>query len=377
MVGQAVDELRHPGELGGVVERPVEDALVVGHPGPDLPGPVGHRRQELVVHAVRHQDAGSGGAVLPGVEVATQRDALGGGPEVGVVEDEDGCVAAELEVDPLQVRCRRLGDLGPGADRAGDGDHLGDRVRHQHPSGVPVTADDVEDTGREELLAQLGEHRGGRGRGVARLEDDGVAGGQRGGDLPHHHRQRVVPGSDLADHPDGLPPDERGVVAEVLPRRLALEHPGGAGEEPQVVDRDRHLLGARDVQRFAGVAALGLDELLGPRLQRVGDAEEREGPLLRGGVAPALEGALRRGAGAVEVLAARQRRLRVDPAGGRVHDVIGPAADRSLHLSVHDVAQLAAHGATLSHRCRTGAADPSVRGAARAPSRQWRMRCTM
>ena len=53
------------------------------------------------------EDAGGGRAVLAGVEVAGDRDALDGGLDVGVVEDHDRRLAAELEVHPLDLRARR------------------------------------------------------------------------------------------------------------------------------------------------------------------------------------------------------------------------------------------------------------------------------
>ena len=43
------------------------------------------------------------GAVLAGVEVAGDRDRLGRRRHIGVVEDDDGRLAAELEVHPLEV----------------------------------------------------------------------------------------------------------------------------------------------------------------------------------------------------------------------------------------------------------------------------------
>ncbi len=78
--------------------------------------------------------------------------------DVGVVEDDHRRLAAQLEVDPLEVGLAAdVGDLHAGAHRAGDGDHLRDRVLHERAPGVAVTGDHVEDTRRQELLAQLGE----------------------------------------------------------------------------------------------------------------------------------------------------------------------------------------------------------------------------
>ena len=206
-------------------------------------------------------------------------------------------------------------------------------------TGVAVTGDHVEHARGQELRGQLGEQRRGRRRGVAGLEDDAVARGQRRRDLPHHHHQRVVPRGHLADDADRLPAYERGVVLEVLPRRLALEHPGGAGEEADLVDRRRQLLVDGEPDRLAGVAGLDVDELARALLQRVGDLEQRQLALGRGGVAPGLERLVRGPVGAVDVLGARLGGRRVHLPGGRVDDVVG-LPRRAVHqLAVDDVAE--------------------------------------
>ena len=75
--------------------------------------------------------------------------------DVRVVEDDHRRLAAELEVDALEVGGRRSGDLHPGPHRAGDRDHLRGLVLHQAAAGVAVAADDVEHARRQELLGQI------------------------------------------------------------------------------------------------------------------------------------------------------------------------------------------------------------------------------
>ena len=75
-----------------------------GHARGRATGLLGQRGDEVVVDAGAGEHAGRGGAVLAGVEVAGDGDALGGGFDVGVVEHDDRRLAAELEVDPLEVR---------------------------------------------------------------------------------------------------------------------------------------------------------------------------------------------------------------------------------------------------------------------------------
>ena len=91
---------------------------------------------------------------------------------------------------------------------------------------------------------------------LARLEHEGVAGGQAGRDLPGHLEQRVVPRRDQRAHADRLvhdPADHVGVAG--------VDHPAGVlGGDPAVVAEDRdhvvHVVVALD-QPLAGVEGLG------------------------------------------------------------------------------------------------------------------------
>ena len=58
----------------------------------------------------------------PGVPVAGDLDPLGDRGRVGVVEDDDRRLAAELEVDALQGLGRHAGDRLPRVDVAGQRD---------------------------------------------------------------------------------------------------------------------------------------------------------------------------------------------------------------------------------------------------------------
>ena len=117
------------------------------------------------------------------------------------------------------------------------------------------------------------QHRRG-GRRVGRLDHEAVAGGEGRRDLPDRHHQRVVPGRHLGDDADRLAADVRRVAGQVLTGGLAFEHSGGTGEEADLVDRRRQLLGVGEPERLAGVLALDLDELVGALLHRVGELEQ-------------------------------------------------------------------------------------------------------
>jgi hypothetical protein len=135
------------------------------------------------------------------------------------------------------------------------------------------------------------------------------------------------------------------VALQVLTGRAALEHPGGAGEEPHLVDGGRQLFARGQRAGLAGVLALDVDELVGPRLHGVGELQQRALPLRRRGVAPVLE--RRRGGphGAVDIGRAGHRRGREDLAGGGVNEVGVAAIGGRDCLPVDEVVQ----GALLSH----------------------------
>jgi hypothetical protein len=108
------------------------------------------------------------------------------------------------------------------------------------------------------------------------------------------------------------------VPGHVLPGRPALQHARRPGEEADLVDRGRDLLGGRQRARLAGVADLQVDQLVRARLDRVGDAQQREAALGRGRVPPALERGRGGLTGGVDVRRPGQRRLGEDLAGDRV-----------------------------------------------------------
>ncbi len=161
----------------------------------------------------------------------------------------------------------------------------------------------------------------GRQRGSGRrLEDDRVARREGRTDLPAGHHDRVVPRRDRGDHADRLTADHRGQAGRVLVDGLAFHHPGATGEEPQVVDDDGDLVD-RGADRLAGVLRLEATELVGARLDPVGELEQHEAALGRGGVLPRLERGRRGVGGPIHVLRVRRLDPGDDRAVGRVLDV--------------------------------------------------------
>jgi hypothetical protein len=209
------------------------------------------------VNRLLEEQPGAGRAHLAFVVEDPGHGAADRGVHIGVGEHDVRRLAAQLEGQPLQraggLAHDRLADLGG----TGEGDLVHARIVHQRHADLAAGAgDDVEDALRQpRLLAQLGELERGQRRLRGRLQHHGVAGGQRGGDLPRREQEGEVPGHDCADHADRLPQREReGVVPQR--QRLAVDLAGPAAEVPEHLGRERDLDLAGIEQRLAGAQAL-------------------------------------------------------------------------------------------------------------------------
>ena len=209
---------------------------------------------ERVVDAVLHEQAVGGDADLAGVAELAQDGAGDGLVEVGVVEDEERRVAAELERELHDLAgALRHQDLADGR-RSREGELAHDRVARQlaadHGRVLGIAGHDLEDArGDPRAVGELGQGERRERRLLGRLAHDRVAGRERGRDLAGDHRRGEVPGRDAAADPDRL-----------------LEH-----DDPRVgrLGRDRVAVDAlallpHPLQESGGVADLGIR--LGQRL---------------------------------------------------------------------------------------------------------------
>ena len=186
---------------------------------------------------------------------------------------------------------------------------------------APRTDDDVQhalgDSRRESEALEL-ERRERREAGG--LQDDGVAGGQRGTKLPRGDRDREVPGDDQRDHPERLA--ERHVDAAGDRDGAAEEALGGAGVVVEDVD-DHDDLAARIADRLADVARLESRQLVRVVGHGRGEAAQELCPVARCHGAPRRKRRLGPGDGTVGILDARFGHLGEHPFGGRFDDLHG------------------------------------------------------
>ena len=264
-------------------------------------------------------------------------DALDRSGDVGVVEHDHGSLATKFEMQPLEAVRGRFGNFHPRPNGTGDAHHGRGVVNHHRPTRVTITVDHVEDTRRQELGGDLGHEGCGRGRGVARLEHDGVAGGEGRSELPHSHHHRIVPRRDLGADPDRFAPDEAGHPAHVLGSCLALEMSGGSCEEADLIHHRRDLFTASERNRLAGVGHLARNQLLGAGLDGIGDPEQCERSLRWRRFLPFLERAGRSPHCPVDIGRTRQRRLGILLARGRVDDGRRPTVGRFDVFTVDEV----------------------------------------
>src|SRR5262249_22073252 len=148
------------------------------------------------------------GADLSGVGELGLRGPAGGLYGIGVGADDHRGVAAQFHQrrlhDPAGLGGEQLADR----DRAGEG-HQADHGRGDEMGGDlrGRAQDEVEDTGRQPRVGVAADQCGGGGGGLlGRLDDEGAAGGERGGDLPVGPAHGEVPRDEGGDGADGLTP---------------------------------------------------------------------------------------------------------------------------------------------------------------------------
>ena len=116
--------------------------------------------------------------------------------------------------------------------------------------------------GKPDLQRDLAERQRGQRRLARRLEDDGVAAGQRRRDLPRREQQREVPRHDRGDDADRLA-QRVGEVVALDRNRLARHLVGPAGEVLEALGRGRDLDVPRFADRLAVVQRLEPRDLVG------------------------------------------------------------------------------------------------------------------
>ncbi len=179
--------------------------------------------------ALLHDQARAGAAHLALIEPDGIDDAFDGAIEIGIVEDDEGRLAAELEGERLAGTRRLVADEAAHFGRTGEGDLVDTFVRHQGGSGFAGTGDDIDDARRQaHLAAEFGEEKRCERRIFGGLQDHRIAERDSRRDLPGQHEEREIPRHDLADDADGIEPGEFRLL-ESRPAGMVIEMAGGEG----------------------------------------------------------------------------------------------------------------------------------------------------
>ena len=193
---RVVDQLGDLGALRLVDQRPDLDAVL--GPAPDLQRAdlrgqlVGERLGDRLVHV----EAVGARARLAAVAHLGQQRALDRGIQIGVLEDQERRVAAQLHRDLEHLLGRLLDQLLADRRRARERHLAHARVLDQRRHDLPRRrgGDDVQHAVRQPgLLEDLRQREHRQRRLLGRLDHAGAAGRQRGPDLARAHRQREVP----------------------------------------------------------------------------------------------------------------------------------------------------------------------------------------
>ncbi len=281
--------------------------------------------------------------------------ALHGFAEIGVGEDQEGSVAAQLQDQSLH----RLGSLA--RDQAadlrgageGEGAHLGVGAKRR-ADRLRRAGHDVEETGGQaRALGQLGQRQGGEGRLGRGVDHGRAARGQRGGSLAGDHGRGEVPGRDERGHAQRLALQGHLRIGQVAGDALDVQALGLLGVEEKegggVVD-----LAARLGQRLAllqhhqeGEVLLGREHLGMPGV-------EQARALLRQGRAPGGEGLVGGLDGARRLIRAHCRDVAQKAAVGGVGDRQALAVVGGLPLAV-DIGQFAPKAGVFKQAGSVGA----------------------
>ena len=214
--------------------------------------------------------------------------------DVGVVQDHQRRLAAQLQHRGLQVLRASLRDDAPHLGRAGEVDAPHRRVRHHrldHGAGIGRRVGDVVDHARRKarILEGFDDQLVGARAVLAALQDHGVAARQRRGDRAHRQDDGRVPGRDAQHHAGRLANAHGQRARHVRGNHLAADL---RGQRRRLADHagGQHHVEAGPHAGGAGLGRHGFDELRHLGLQLVGGLEQQHAALAGAGLAPGLEG---------------------------------------------------------------------------------------
>ena len=189
----------------GVDDGPDIDTFVQGVAKAQPVHPAFQLGVKAVGDALLHQQTAACAADLTLIEPDGIDKALDGAVQIGVVKHDIGRFAAQFQGQRLAGACGGFPDLAAHRRRSGKGDLVHIAMGDQGGPGIAVACNDVQHAlGQPGLARQFGEQQGGQRRVFGGFQDNGIASGQGGGNLPRQHQQRKVPRDHRAANPQRL-----------------------------------------------------------------------------------------------------------------------------------------------------------------------------
>ena len=332
----------------------------------DLIGALYQGVDEFIVQGLFHDDAGSCGADLAGVEEGAIEGVVHGDVEVGIGEDDVRVLATELERGALDGLSRILGDDLAGDQAAGEGDHVHVRVLGQRVAAVSASAgDEVAHAVRQAAFLEGGHEQHGGVRGELRLlEDEGIAGSQGRADLPGDLQQRVVPRGNQSADANGLGVDARAQVG-ILRVDYAAGLVLGQGAEVLEGVGDVIHIAQGFLVALAGIGGFGLSEKLLVLTDEIGHVDDELAAFGGRGIGPlaVIKGFTGNLDGALGVLVGCLGDEADGGAIGRANDGAGFAALGGFPLTVDKQGLWGAVGMYDLQQLGLGGVEQSVLGA--------------
>jgi hypothetical protein len=249
-----IEEATNTLELHLVLDGAQEDTALVPLTVLQGLGELNSGSEELVIYALVDINALQGQANLSRVEEGEGGNLSSGGLDVDICAHNGWVIAAELQSDTLESLGGRLHNLLTSECGAGEGDLVNARVGCEPWAKVVIAADNLDDTGWEEVLGKLAELQVAVRSEGRWLDDDGAANQDSRGNLADSKLDGEVPWDDTDGDTDGSITDDDLAVA-VLLNLLIFDLVLGEAIEPGTAGVDLTL------RQVEGLTLLGNEEV--------------------------------------------------------------------------------------------------------------------
>ena len=292
-----------------------------------------HALAQLVVEPLRdaflHEDARSGTADFALVEPDGVDNAFHRPVHVGIFEDDERRLAAELQRQLLLRSGNLFADDAADFGRAGKGNLVDIVMAADQSARFAIAMDDIDNTGRQaNFMANFGKGDCRQRRQFRRLEHDRITRCKCRGDLPCQHQQREIPRDHLSADTDRREAFE-----------LGLDHLGPAGMMVKMPGNKRDIDVTRLADRLAIVHGLEDREEALTLLDMTRDGIEIFGALMSRQFGPLAEGAACGLDRRVDILGRTLRDLGQHGVVGRIDHGKGLAAFDAGELAVDEMAE--------------------------------------